>query len=454
MTQVAKESILAATDKASELLPSAPSSTARDATNSVSAPSKYLSRSLQRSAKPPAAASPIPESDFALGASNHAHVASQQSTALKGASGQNQLPASGKHSSEEKTDANPSPSPLLPDPSTSKRLGTQEINGSVDSLPWRGWFSRNEETKKPEPQQPPDVHSQSALNKAEDPIHRRNSDPSAASSSTTQNTLPRSWLGLWAARSAKTGSADAAAFTAAVGMDKPPSSSVPTTPKTESTPLAPETQSTSFAKSPGWAFWSRESAGNITGDTSDKGELVLAESNPQTPAESSDLHKTQRDSGKRPLSVESAQKNGVPESKRSQMYSNAPNNIARKSPQKNIAEGALAKVNDDTKNLLLPPIADTYRLAPRPSLFQSLSRWWQDNQSRDGDHVKLLHNPPRIKRALAIVRAPCTLIIESSFVLSRVLRQGRMLRKSSSLLARCPSLFLVLPVKHTFENGL
>ncbi|KAL8722943.1 MAG: hypothetical protein Q9225_000635 [Loekoesia sp. 1 TL-2023] len=404
VTQVAKESILAATDKASELFPNAQISTAHDAASSITSPSSYLSRSLNRLNKPPSAASSTPKSDVASGSSRNLHAVSQQPAASDVISAQDEVSASKQHDSKEKASSNQSPETDLLDTSALKKLENQESKAYMESLPWRGWFSRNGEATKPEPGKPPDVVPQFALDESGSPSRRRNSDPSAAASNQVKDTPPRSWLGLWAARSAKAGSADGAALTAAAGLDKPLSSSLPATPNTEDAPVASSTQSTFTAKIPGWAFWSRETHGNPTADArqAHKRELVLAESRSRVPMASPDSKATQADSGKRSLPMNSARKACAPNLPHAQARPDISSDVAQNSTRSKVAEGESLRANNNTRNLLLPPITNTYRPAPRYSLLESLSRWWQDGRSREKTCVKLLHNPPRIKRALAI----------------------------------------------------
>ncbi|KAI4166928.1 MAG: hypothetical protein LQ343_007631 [Gyalolechia ehrenbergii] len=403
VTQVAKESILAATDKASGFLANAQNPTAQTAADSMTSPSIYLSRSLRRSNKPQSAASHTPKSDVTSESPNATHVESQQPAPSSFGPAQNETSILNQHDLREKPSPNPSPEPGPPNMSTPKNLQSQESTANIEGLPWRAWFSRNGSTAKPEPPKPPDAVSPSVPNEPESPVRRRNSDPSAGSSNTTQDTLPRSWLGLWAARSAKAGSADGATIAAPASIDKPLSSSVPATPNAEDVSVASNTQS-STTKAPGWAFWSREASGDAAVDTiqSNKGELVLAESPAQVATASRSLNANQNNSAKRPVAREPAQKASVPNLAPAQTPSDTLPKDTGKSSRDKIPKNEELGANKSSRNLLLPSLASTYRPAPKLSLLQSLTRWWQDDRSSGGSCVKVLHNPPRIKRALAI----------------------------------------------------
>lgn len=320
---------------------------------------------------------------------------------------QDGLPLPNQPNSKEKPSHNPSLETDSTNTLPPKSLENQKDRAGTESLPWHAWFSRNGNATKPEPPKPPDSMQQPIPNEPESLTRRRNSDPSAASSNAAQETLPRSWLGLWAARSLKTELADGGTV-AAASIDKPLSSSVPVTPKTEDVPIVSNTQS-STSKAPGWAFWSREAPRDTTSDTSqaNKGELVLADSPDQAAATSPFLKSSQNTSAKKPVSMESTQNSSSSRAATAQISSKTPP-VATGKPSKTTGTSKTNSLDEDktSKNLLLPSMASTYHPAPRLSLLQSLSRWWQDDRSSGGNRVKILHNPPRIKRALAIVSTP------------------------------------------------
>lgn len=399
VTQVAKESILAATDKASEFLINAQNPTAQALANPMTSPSVYLSRSLRRSNKSPSAASIAPRSGAASESLSDAQSESQKPAPSNDGSVQNGSPVSNQPDSKEKPLLNP---PLESDPANPSSLkGAEGGKGAADvqSMPWHAWFLRNGNTTKSETPKPPDAVSQPIPSEPESPTRRRNSDPSAASSNTAQDTLPRSWLGLWTARSIKTKSADGATI-AAASIDKPLSSSVPATPNAEDFPAMSNTQP-STSKAPGWAFWSREASGDTAVDTvqGNEGELVLA--GPPATASSS-LNSPRNASAKRPVSMEPARNSTGPHPAPAQTPSKTSSELTKKPSKSRTSKNDSLGADKAFKNLLLPSMASTYQPAPRLSLLQSLSRWWQDDRPSGGNRLKILHNPPRIKKALAI----------------------------------------------------
>ncbi|KAL8944726.1 MAG: hypothetical protein Q9216_000295 [Gyalolechia sp. 2 TL-2023] len=387
VTQVAKESILAATDKASEFLANAQNPAGQNAANSMTSPSIYLSRSLRRSNKLPSAASHTPKADVKSESPNAIHADSQQPAPSDVGPDLNETSSLNHGDQKEKPLPNQSLEPDPPSTSTPKNLPNQEGTANTESLPWRSWFSRYGNTAKPEPPKPPDAVLPTAPDEPESPVRRRNSDPSAGSANTPQDTLPRSWLGIWAARSVKAGSADGAAMAAAAAsVDKPVSSSVPTTPTADGVPMASNTQSSS-TKAPGWAFWSREASGDTAIDTvkPNKGELVLAESPAQVATASQTLKPNHNKSAKRPVSMEPTQKATISNLGPAQSPSDTSPKATGKSLRTKTSMGDQGGANKISRNLLLPSMASTYRPAPKLSLLQSLNRWWQDDRSSGGN---------------------------------------------------------------------
>ncbi|KAI4186840.1 MAG: hypothetical protein L6R41_003225 [Letrouitia leprolyta] len=220
VTQVAKESILAATDKASDFLTNAQNPTVQAVANPITSPSVYLSRSLRRSNKSSSAASHNSRSGHVSEPLNDADRDSQKPASSSVDCVQDGLPLPNQPNSKEKPSHNPSLETDSTNTLPPKSLENQKDRAGTESLPWHAWFSRNGNATKPEPPKPPDSMQQPIPNEPESLTRRRNSDPSAASSNAAQETLPRSWLGLWAARSLKTELADGGTV-AAASIDKP-----------------------------------------------------------------------------------------------------------------------------------------------------------------------------------------------------------------------------------------
>ncbi|KAL8930579.1 MAG: hypothetical protein Q9208_000449 [Pyrenodesmia sp. 3 TL-2023] len=405
-TAVAKESIIAATDKASELVTTARNSAARSGKQTRNAsPSVYLSRTLRGSNRSLPVAASTTKIDVSADSPKIATEGPERLSRTTTAAIENEASSTKRRGSNEKQTTNLT-SKLNPSHDTTLTQPEDEPNkASNETRPWRGWFLRNGDTAKPEPPEPPTATAQSANSEVEIPTRRRNSDPSTTRSRTDEEALPRSWLGLWATtRSVKALSADGSAYAAASSHCKPSSSSGPDTPSTEQAAVVQRSPVTSTSKSPGWAFWSRGLSRDTIDDAtpSNQGELVVAEPRSgMTPGSpTSDAAPTV--SAKRSSSVDTVRKAHNSQSSRVQTESDTSCNLTKKQKITAQSEPLQAHNTTPSQNLLLPSIAGTYRLAPRLSLLESLSRWWQDDHSDKTNGIQLLHSPPRIKRALAI----------------------------------------------------
>ncbi|KAL8826519.1 MAG: hypothetical protein Q9170_007367, partial [Blastenia crenularia] len=342
VTQVAKESILAATERASEILTNTQNPTAHATATSTKSPSNHLSRSLKRSYQSSSAGGSTPRS-VVSDSSSDPHPAAQQSAESKLVSGHNKDSTARKHASDETPSCASLPKLDPIDKSASKNLTSQTDKVNFESLPWRAWFSRSGEATNPKPPKPPDITLQSGPDGSESIIRRRrNSDPSAASSNTapniTQEALPRSWLALWAVRPAKVTPTD---FAAAAGLDDDRSSSAKTTPNSGDIAVPGNPEPTSTTKIPGWAFWSREGYGEQLTEKAkpDKGDSMFAGSRTETTTASSDANATQRGSNVRPVSVGSARKSLAPNLSPAQNVSDSSANVAGKLTRTEAVEG-------------------------------------------------------------------------------------------------------------------
>lgn len=410
VTQVAKESILAATDKASEVITTARSTALHGAAKRTESPSVSLSRSLRG----PERSSPVIASTTKVDVTANSPInpldGFQQSATSSAIPAQYEDPTSKQSDPNEMRTRNSGAKPDPPNDTTLAKLEGQEEKTSNETLHWRAWFSRTGELAKPEPPKASDTTDESSPHKCENTIYRRVSDPNMTISDANRHTLSLSWLGLWAAtRSAKTGLADGAAVAAAPNLSIPSSSSQLPMPNAELASEAQSIQATSTDKSPGWAFWSRGTPGKPVGDAGqfEPGELVLAKPRGGVGPEYSVSNGTERASGKRPCSAEPIRRDQTSQPAQAQIQSKPLANPTKK--QKTAFESEPLQANNTTsfRNLLLPPIRGTYPLAPRLSLLESLSRWWQDDRSSKTNHVQLLQNPPKIKKAIAIVRTVC-----------------------------------------------
>ena len=407
VTQVAKESIFAATDKASELVAAARNPIIKEIVTSKRSPSTYLSRSIQN-----------PDKSSSLDVST-------KKAPLENASLTTPQP-------KDQTPAAPSDAPgLVKDPTHLNRAvqetpatnGTTNLDPSDEASPkkaelhdpkanshaplWRAWFSRHEESSMPEPQplETTSAVKESITDRVETPIQRRVSNPELATKAADQAIISRPWLGFWGtARQIKLEPIDAAVSVATTDGSRPKNSSGSNTPKTVTDNPKSGNQPTSTARSPGWAFWSRDAPKTSESNATDSeiGEMALAGSPSQSHPEFAILDQASGVLGKRPRCVESAGKNGTPQSQRQKIQKE----VSRERKDKATSDRPIESKppeNNCTKNLLLPQIMATYRPVERLSLIQSLSRLWYHNKSSAVGSVELLNNPHRIKRALTIV---------------------------------------------------
>ncbi|KAL9599745.1 MAG: hypothetical protein Q9219_003628 [cf. Caloplaca sp. 3 TL-2023] len=406
VTQVARESILAATDKASDLLSNTKASTTQTRATPVRSSSSSLSRSLRRANKSQVVTSFTPAVNVSSDPnSSGPHALPEHTTA---ADVTPSLSQTKRHDPKENPSLNPSLESEPTNGQTAKQLASEgsEAKANPDALPWRSWFFRNGPMSKPEPPEPPELVTQSTTNEHETLSRRRNSDPGAAPSKGIDIEAPRSWFSLWPVRSPNLGSSDETISAAETGPDKPLSPNLRATAKTTLAPTAASTQLTSTAKAPGWAFWSREPShiSTLGGEPSNKGESVLAEAGSQNPPKIATSNSTQGVSDKEVLSVSMIHKPGNATPSQTTNRPETSSNVVETTGRNKIVDSALTQIKLKPKNLLLPPIANTYLQVPRISLLQSLnpSRWWHDVRSNEENCVRLIHNPPRIKKALAI----------------------------------------------------
>lgn len=406
VTQVAKESILAATDKASELVTTAHGTAIHDAKREPVSPSVYLSRSLRGSQKSSPVAASSATSDAVSAQCKIPKEESHSPATVSAASVDDEDSATERRDLNRKASKCPTPRTDFPEGKTSIQVEDDGRQDPEQTLHWRAWFSRTGEPKKPEARKSPSTMILPADSEPKDPIRHRMSNPNTSISKANEHSFPRSWLGLWAAaRTPKSGSADGVTCAAAPSLHSPPASCESATPGTGNESEIQESQPTFVGKSSAWAFWSRSPPGNTVNDTkqSNQAELVIADGPSQAGFASPVLDVNRGASDKRPCSVNSGRKAHTSQSAQTRTLSETLSIPVKK--QTITAESEVLHSNSVTpsKNLLLPRIHSTYRSAPKLSLLESFSRWWQDDLADKTTSVQLVHNPPRIERAIAIV---------------------------------------------------
>ncbi|KAL8658147.1 MAG: hypothetical protein Q9226_001230 [Calogaya cf. arnoldii] len=406
VTQVAKESIFAATDKASELVTTARNPITQGIVGPKRSPSTYLCRNIESPSRSSSLDVSAKKKTVEATSSRNPHEDVKTPTAPTNILVSDQASTLPHKALQEKPAPNPTIPPGPSNPASVKESEIHNPKANADAPLWRAWFSRYEEPSKPAPES---LEAGSAMNKSttestEPPIKREISNPELTTAALDQATVPRPWLGLWgAARPAKAEPIDTAASVITTNVDRPQTSNGSATPTVASDAPSSDSQTTSTAKSPGWAFWSRDTIkdGEDNRVNTGVGELALAGSPSQSHPESAILDEAHGTLGKRPRSVESAQKVGASQSQRQKIQKEVSVEPKSKVISNKPVESE-PRENDGTKNLLLPHITATYRPVERPSFMQTLNRLWQYNRSSGAGQVELLDNPPRIKRALTI----------------------------------------------------
>ncbi|KAI1777684.1 hypothetical protein F4818DRAFT_456779 [Hypoxylon cercidicola] len=227
-----------------------------------------------------------------------------------------------------------------------------------------------------------------------------------------------SWFGLWSPSAAVAAPDNSAQTT----TDTPPvQESIPKDSQDvvmeDAPPLRP-TEASQPSASSTWAFWSRdtgrkENAKSIA--TSEPGELAVigdgSEANPrrstsvelnrnptsmdESPIKSSkvpvraDLSKRNKRVRPQSMDIEESLRPGTPHSDVS----------TKTAPVKPVTPGS---TKSSVKNLLLPSFRSTYRLKDNPSIIKQITQLLLRTQQPPANHVYLVKEPPKIKKAVAI----------------------------------------------------
>lgn len=243
----------------------------------------------------------------------------------------------------------------------------------------------------------------------------RDLDPNAVTTGSQRNLQPRSWLGLWgniALPAEKSELSEVTRVPSQLSHDntKVQDATVYPGQRTQlslSTSQAPA-QLSETQRSTGWAFWSRENSKDESSRSKESiGKLALAGSPSQSHPENAVIDESQGIPSKLGKSEKSKSVEKVEESKLSKFEDDAGRKsevLSAKSTSESIDQ-ARKKTKTSSPNLVLPSLACTYRAVEKPSVIQQLSRFLQFSRLPDTKHVSIVQDPPRIKRALAIVRS-------------------------------------------------
>lgn len=249
------------------------------------------------------------------------------------------------------------------------------------------------------------------------PNQKGNSEPDAIAKGSESASQARSWLGFWGSNSAlpaeeskieATAEASGGTFhdeAKAKGVVKAPLQ------HSESPSSHSQTQAgpSKIPRSTGWAFWSRQNAiSETSGSSDDVGKLAVANSPSQSQPESavvSEVKGIPRKIG----TIEKSKLLEIAADRTTSRVSKCEIEDVQKmdaaSPESTSkpTQPTRKQAKSLPSNLILPSFRRTYREIDKPSLFQQVGRFLQYNRNPDTKFVGIRHDPPRIKRAVAIV---------------------------------------------------
>lgn len=242
---------------------------------------------------------------------------------------------------------------------------------------------------------------------------RRYSAPDPVSPAIDRDSAPRSWLGLWnyaappaqPERPSTNNTSDNSQKRLEMAQSNE-DGSIKTGVVTATRTKAPE-KPTEASKSYGWAFWTREPIdSNCSGRArrASVGELALAGSPSQSKPEIAEIDEAyfpnRPGDQTRPLPADI---NGSPTTVDDQGNRSTKPPAAAVSTKIDKSEVPLVKPKQTVANLLLPPLGHTYRTVEKDGLLQQLGRLLQYRKPLSNTRHVYLQDPPRIKKALAIV---------------------------------------------------
>ncbi|KAL8951868.1 MAG: hypothetical protein Q9222_002174 [Ikaeria aurantiellina] len=403
VTQVAKESILAATEKASELVAAVQKPNPCAVTSSPRSASEDLSQRISSFKGPWATNASANRSSTLSQLSEDLHRSSTGCHGSNTTSEQEGLPSSVGDRQNEQLSANAKSRLDTTDKAKPLTPEAGQSNVSTEILPWYTRFLRYGEPSTIDPLLPPDGITQVMAGDLERPhTQRRNSAPGLETTKSKPEAPHRSWLGLWSAKCL-----DATDPVHAVTSATMASRNVPRS-VDEAADRALDQKTELFVAQPkattrtAWTFWSKEVPRDVQGETAiTKEGITLDDPAGEPPSKRPKLDQVHNLQAKRPHSVESPRK---PNDLTSQHLQPQPE-LPLKPDEFSIRNKSTKKASpakEGIENLVLPSIQSTYRSAEKRSLLQSLSRWLPYSGSNNGNHVAFLDDPPQVKRAVAI----------------------------------------------------
>lgn len=246
-------------------------------------------------------------------------------------------------------------------------------------------------------------------------VQERDLDINSVTTGTQRNLQPRSWLGLWgnvALPAATTTMPGVVEVPSQLSHDNTKVQNPIGSPRQDTKPssLTSEApiQVSETPKSTGWAFWSRaNSKDERSGSRESFGKLALVGSPSQSHPENAVIDEAEGISSTSGKSEASKFVKHVEDRR----LSKPEDSTGRKSeahsakPTFKSIDQTRTKTKTGSPNLVLPSLARTYRSVEKPSVIHQLTRLLQSSRLPDTKHASIVKDPPRIKRALAIVRS-------------------------------------------------
>ncbi|KAI9831333.1 MAG: hypothetical protein M1819_005107 [Sarea resinae] len=442
VTQIAKESISAASNTASDVVSTVQAHTPRR--GAPRSPSLSLSQNVGSSSRSLPLAATTTKLNITSNASGDLITSTGQTSSVdaKGTLGDQHRSDRDTAASEreangstnvENDDKKPEDSADIGTEGVLKERGLQQQTFNT-SAGWRLWPFRADNTssavsKEESEQQKASSETHPAQPIQETPTPKSNEESGdqdehkestqvASSTHTTDSTSQsKSWFGFlggysWQSPPTEQSSGEAAASgenaTQDVGQD-----STDTT-MTEAPPEPPKSVSQGIpSKSSGWAFWSREKGKDESGaEDSDGnvGEIAIANTPSQSQPEAAkvpqqkNIVKPEPQIGKRgrPKSLEVAEDISVKSGTLDDSTKSTPSHSPMPSGSKAVEQAATKTLPKSVPNLVLPPFRSTFSEARSSSVLQQISRMLFYSNQPPPKHVNIVRDPPRIKKALAI----------------------------------------------------
>lgn len=316
---------------------------------------------------------------------------------------------------------------------------TEDGSGQASnpSSGWLGWFSKSGETEKArnageEHARSKEPVSGASIVPAQQPVPTDTRPPDevvvnmAKKSAAAETFTPqkRSWLQMWGSAPASEGEGDERKDP--VVTPTAANEGNPATPATEEDSSKPQTSSNETAapsvrpaetaKSSGWAFWSRDKSKEtsaVSQGDEQVGELAISDTPSQNRpkrasisiADSKDMPNAAKAENQDRPESSTARSETTVETPRPDPKPNSqstPSQIAATAKTKSTDLGASKELQKALPNLILPSFRDTFLPEESLSLLQQIQRLFSPAKVPESNHVHVVRDPPRLKRALAI----------------------------------------------------